>query len=172
MEDKYSLWIVPDGESGERLSEFIGNIAAAHGAPAFDPHLTLVGSILAAPENLGEVERRIAAFAHQQMPFDITLTGYGYTDEEFRCLYLLARSYFLDALYESIATYFPQVKDEHFAGMPHLSLLYGEHSEATKKGIIAAHAITPLTFTTRSFCLYKTNNPVGSWGLVRQFPLV
>ena len=171
MTDKYSLWIAPEGEVGGVLTALIQDLAAVNDTPCFIPHITLVANIMAGKADLKEVMRRSTELASRQVPFEVTLTGYGFQDDEFRCLYLLAQGNYLDELYQDAAGLFPQVADEHFADMPHVSVLYGDFDEATKNGIIKAHSITPLTFTVNAFCLYKTNNPVESWRKVRRFSL-
>lgn len=168
---KYSLWIVPGGDAGKQVQTLINDLAAKHNAPAFVPHLTAVANILPGDTPMDEVHSQVAALAAQVQPFTVTLTGYGYKDEEFRCLYLLAEAPEFAALYGAATELFPQVATEHFAGMPHISVLYGNFDEATKNGIIETHPITPITFTVTSLELWHTNNPVESWELTRSFPI-
>ncbi len=163
---KYSIWIVPKGEVGERLQKLITDLAERFDAPAFVPHMTLVANIFAKDDELDAVRHNIADFVKRIKPLKITLTSYGYKDEEFRCLYLLAEGNGVVELYRTANEVFPQVAREHFAALPHISVLYGSHDEATKKEIIAENAITPLTFTLDSCDLYFTNNPVESWKLI------
>lgn len=169
MTDKYSLWIAPEGEAGGVLTTLIQDLAAVNGTRCFVPHITLVANIMAGKADLKEVVRRSAELASRQVPFEVTLTGYGFQDDEFHCLYLHAQGNYLDELYQDAEGLFPQVADEHFADMPHISVMYGDIDEVTKNGVIKAHLITPLMFTVNTFYLYKTNNPVESWCQVRRF---
>ena len=169
--NRYSIWVAPKGETGNALQQLIEDLAAEYDAPEFVPHMTLVADIYPNESEVAALRERIASLAAKLTPFDITLTGYGYKDETFRCLYLLADAPELPALYNEVKELFPQVATEHFVTMPHISVLYGNLDEATKNGIIQAHPITPLTFAVNSIDLYRTNNPVESWQRIGTFPL-
>lgn len=171
MPDKYSLWIVPKGEPGQRLQELIDALAAEQDAPVFVPHLTLVADIRAESGGLAAMQQKVGKLARQIKPFSITLHGYGYLEEEFRCLFLLAQSIGLAGAYRMAAQVFPQVDSEHFKKMPHASVLYGNYSEQTKQQIIARHPFDPASFAVSSLELYRTNDPISSWELVASVPL-
>lgn len=167
--DKYSLWIVPRGETGERLQTLIDALAEEHGAPVFTPHLSLVANIFATPEELPEVKRRATELAGSLGSFTIKLTELSYLDEEFRCLFYLAESEGLERAYQTATEYFPQAGDEHFASFPHLSVLYGEFERTTKEEIIRQHQPEPMEFTVNEIDLYLTNAPVSTWQHVCTF---
>lgn len=169
-QDKYSLWIVPRGEAGERLQTLIDALAEEHGAPRFEPHLSLVANIFATPEEVLGVERRAAELAGSLGSFTVKLTELSYLDEEFRCLFYLAESEKLARAYQAAAEYFPQVGDEHFAGLPHLSVLYGEYARARKEEMIRRYQSEPMEFTVNEIDLYLTNAPVPTWQHVGRFP--
>jgi 2'-5' RNA ligase len=168
---KYSLWIVPKGDAGQKLQALIATLSKEHDAPDFVPHMTAVANIVVEDDNLDAVREKCRELASRIKPFEVTLTSYGYKEEDFRCLYLLAEAPELAGMYQIATEMFPQVVSEHFAALPHISVLYGNYDEATKKDIIAANAITPLTFTVMSFGLYLTNNPVEAWKLETGFVL-
>jgi 2'-5' RNA ligase len=170
--DKYSLWLVPKGEAGETIQALVDKLSGENDAPHFVPHLTLVANIYVDPAELEEVSGRIKRCAEQISPFTVSLTGYGYTEEEFRCLYLLAEGEDLRAAYEVLSGQFPQVSDEHFQAMPHISVLYGKYSQDTKDKIIAENPLVTTEFTVNTFDLYLTNNPVENWRLSQSFPLL
>jgi 2'-5' RNA ligase len=169
--DKYSLWIVPRGEAGEIIQSLVNTLANENGAPQFVPHLTLVANIFADASELEDVTECVKQCAEELDPFTIKTTSYGYLAEEFRCLYLLAESPQLQSVYGKMASQFPQVSEEHFQGMPHLSVLYGNYPEETKKQIIAANPIHPTEFVVDTFDLYLTNNSIKDWQAVHSFPL-
>jgi hypothetical protein len=92
-------------------------------------------------------------------------------DEEFRCLYARAISQQLPMLYEQFSYLFPQVKNEHFSTMTHLSLMYGHVNSQVKQQIIRENPILPIDCAVRSLALYNTNDSVASWSLEQEFPL-
>lgn len=165
---KHSLWIVPKNTEGDTLQRFIHRLADDYSAPRFVPHLTLVANILTqSGEEYSNVLETSKQLAQATEPFNITFDGFGHTDEEFRCLFLkIAPNESLEALYANTEKLFPQVSDEHFRAMPHLSVLYGDYSLVQKREIIEKHKenqITSTTFSVSSFDLFLTNSPVESW---------
>jgi 2'-5' RNA ligase len=169
--DKYSLWIVPHGEAGEATQSLVNKLADENGTAHFVPHLTLVANIFAGASELEGLLGRTKRCAERLGPFLIKLTDYGYLDEEFRSLYLLAEGPELESAYESVSECFPQVSDEHFQAMPHMSVLYGNHPEKLKRQIIASNPLSPVEFTVKSIDLYLTNGPAEEWQLTQSFPL-
>lgn len=167
---KHSLWIVPKQTEGNDLQQFINTLANDFDAPNFVPHLTLVANIftetdadrIQALDNATKLTQSI-------QPFDITFDGFGYTSEEFRCLFLkVLPSTEIDNAYDIATQFFPQVRDEHFRSMPHLSVLYGDYLSERKDAIITTyreHEIANLTFRVQSFDLFLTNSPIESWEL-------
>ena len=54
-------WLVPEAGRHERLSRWIGTLAALHGGPVFEPHLTLALSTLPEGVDVPDVRARLAA---------------------------------------------------------------------------------------------------------------
>jgi|GEM_PF-1732374 len=169
--DKYSLWIVPKGDTGEAIQKLIDKLADENHAPRFVPHITLVANIFASSVELEDVANRIKRCADQIGSFAIKLTGYGYMEEEFRSLYLLAEGEGLLIAYQNLLAQFPQVSDEHFQTMPHMSVLYGKYHQDLKDEIIATNPLALTEFVVNDFDLYLTNNPVEDWQLSQSFRL-
>ena len=160
---KYSLWIRPKGEAAAQLQSLINDLAKKYGAPVFEPHITLVGHIKADAKEITEAKRKIDELAGKLEPFTVTLTEYGFMDEEHRCLYLLAESPRLAVAYEQAATLFPQVEHEHFRQMPHLSLLYGQYAPEVKREIIKTNPLPPITFEVESLDMHLTDGLPSAW---------
>jgi hypothetical protein len=45
VEEVYSLWALPPEPARGRLCRLMAGLRAAHGGPAFEPHVTVVGAI-------------------------------------------------------------------------------------------------------------------------------
>lgn len=169
--DKYSIWLAPKGNSGRALQDLIDKLAGEYQAPRFIPHVTLVAEIFADADEVEDLKARVGQCAERMNRFVVQLTEYGYLEEEFRSLYLLARSPEFPSVYEQASQVFPQVNHEHFRKMPHLSVLYGHYSSETKKQTIYSNPLPTIEFAVESLDLYMTNNPVEDWRLVQAFPL-
>ena len=169
---KYSLWITPKGENGTQLQALVSKLAQQCEGPDFIPHITLAGHIYVVESELTEEKRKVDVLASKLGKFYVTLTKYGFMDEEHRCLYLLAESPELQAAYQTAATIFPQVETEHFTKMPHLSVLYGKYPEETKQEIIRANPIKPISFEVSSIDLFLTEGSANEWQKVHSAELL
>ena len=168
---KYSLWVVPKAEAGGQVQAIVNELAGQNDAPEFTPHLTVVANIMASDEELEDVKQTIERVARSLGSFTITLSGYGYKDEEFRCLYLLAHAPELAELYAVASHEFPQIATEHFSGMPHMSILYGNFVEEKKLTMINELPTEPIDFKVESLDLYLTNGDVPTWKLESEIPI-
>src|SRR5512136_1264008 len=83
-----SLWLMPEGETYERLAGLIARLSRRFSTPAFAPHLTLlpgVGGWL--EDDLLVASRRLAA---DLRPLEIGLSAVEGREEPFRCLFARA----------------------------------------------------------------------------------
>lgn len=174
--DKYSLWITPTGSKGRRLQNIVDTLADRYDAPHFIPHITIVANIfIETPAQYSELYKKASHFASSIAPFELSLDRFGYTDEEFRSLFLLVQpSTALEDVYAAAGIHFSQVENEHFRTMPHLSILYGEFDNSIKRKIIndpKTQTIAHMTFLVDAFDLYLTNSPIESWQQKDRFKL-
>ncbi len=170
QESKYSLWIVPGGDAGRSLQAHVDSLAVEHNAPSFVPHLTVVANILADADSLPAEKQKAAGLAKLLGAFTVTLGQYGYTSEEFRCLYRFADAPELAGMYEAARDTFPQSAGEHFAAMTHLSIMYGTYPSEVKDAAIAVLPSESLKFEVGALALYKTDGGVGDWQFVESYP--
>jgi 2'-5' RNA ligase len=169
--DKYSLCIVPTGKAYNTLKTLIDELALSHNSPSFVPHVTLIGSLFSAPSEYKKMLLNIQELASKLPRFQITLDEYGYMEEMYRCVYLLAHAPEFNDVFETTAESFPEVKDQHFQSLPHLSVLYGFYSSAEKEKVIATHPLPVLDFDVNRLKLFLTNGTAESWKEVETFPL-
>lgn len=163
---KYSIWLRTSGTASTILQSLILQLASEYGAPIFEPHLTIVGSVYSSEVDLDHIQRPIDELASHTFQFPVTLSDYRYTNETYRSLYLTAHSSRLTPMYKRAASLFPHVHSEHFAAQPHISILYGQYDEEIKKAIIAAHPILPLQFEATTLDLVYSHGPVSSWRII------
>lgn len=171
MMQKYSLWLTPSDAELATLQQLVDELAQETKAPHFVPHATLVANIMTSDQELDELVRQTSTLANAISTVQAKVGKYDYTPEEFRCLFLPLSSPLFDAAYDQASRVFPQVHDEHFRGLPHMSVLYGIFTPEKKQQLIAAHPNQLSTLSLDTLGLYRTNNPVEAWELVRAFPL-
>lgn len=169
--NKYSIWFGARGEAEEQLQELIDTLAQEYKTPSFPPHISVVANIFATGAEFQEVKYATERLARELESFTARLSRLSYLDEEFRSLFYIAESDKFEEMYDVAARYFPQVREEHFAAMPHLSVLYGDFDRTTKEKIITEYQTEPIELTIDVMDLYLTNAPVSTWERVHRFEL-
>ena len=163
---RHSLWLMPEGVTRRRLTGILHELSRRYRGPEFLPHVTLLGSLQIDRDILIKKSRRVAAALH---PFTIKLKNVGMTRQYFRDLFVHAGPH--ETLHEAhwrASRILAVPADSAF--MPHLSLLYGAHSERLKERI-AGEMRLPAQFRVRNLYLFETQGPVRSWHEVARFPL-
>src|SRR5665213_297668 len=161
--ERYSIWFRPKGEEAERLQALISKLAKSYGGSVFVPHVTLVGNMYLTSEEVAAESQRLDDLAQSMSRFTVTLEEYGFMNEKERCFYILAKPMQIDQIYEQAMELYPQINDEYFRAMPHLSLLYGDYPESTKHAIINSNPLSPISFEAESFDLYLTEGYASTW---------
>ena len=165
---KYSLWFMPTGITGERFSKLIAQLAEEYSSQKFSPHITLIGLVEADEE---EMISKTQAVATQIQPCAIKLTRINYTNDFYKSLFVeVEPSAALLATYQAARKIFPDEQATSYA--PHLSLMYGNFSVDTKKQIIKEIADTfPDRFEAKTLYLYLTDGDANTWRKIKEFPL-
>lgn len=165
--DTFSLWLMPDGEAFIRLAEEIDALAQRYKTPAFEPHVTLLGSVR---RNSGDIVGDVRSLARQLRPMSIRIEHIESYEQYFRCLYLsVAKSRRIQEARRRACALFD--RDEPYR--PHLSLMYGEIGKdviRTLKREIGA-GFRGMRFMVRQIGLYKTQGAVESWRPAGKFVL-
>jgi 2'-5' RNA ligase len=163
--ESYALWLVPAGELYDRLARIIADLSRKHGAPAFEPHVTLLSPIPGAED---AVAARCERLADRIEPYSIRLTKLDELNEYYRCLFVrvLETPAVVGANSEARDVFRLQQGPPY---MPHLSLLYGDFSEATKYRIIESLESWDLEFHVDSFHLIDGRGGPADWRRLREF---
>ncbi len=166
--NRFSLWLVPDGAVNDALQAVIDRLAHEHGGPAFPPHVTLFGGIVADEADVVERSRRLAA---RTAPFTMHLDDVGIGETYFQSLFAIARpTPELLAVRRAAEQTFPEVSAGAYH--PHLSLLYGHPAPDTRQTIVQQlRGTLPPSFETRSLVLYQTGSGMADWRHVLTSPL-
>ncbi len=159
---------MPEGSTRHRLSEILQELSRRYRGPEFPPHVTLVGSIRGDRDELIEKSRRVSAVLE---PMTLRLGNIGMMREYFRDLFIHAGP--LDLLRKShVAASKILVCPADPDFMPHLSLLYGSHSQSLKEKITdEIGAKLPGQFKVRNLRLYATEGEVATWHEVTKFSI-
>ena len=156
----YSLWLMPKGEARQRLSEAILDLSGKYSTPAFEPHVTLAGSIVGPAR---EVESKMKDLARRIPPFTVRLTTVDGLEEYFRCLFVrVAQTHPIMSANAAAREIFRLPRRPAF--MPHLSLLYGSLPSKEKERIIASLGRQfELEFRAATLQLYLIKREPAAW---------
>jgi 2'-5' RNA ligase len=140
-EGSYSIWLMPEGDVLDKLSNLITRISVEYNSPRYQPHVTLLGDLVGFTKE--EVISKASELAESIEPFTITLTAVTYpnsypNDHEayYRSLYILAeRTEPLMKANELAKKMFGRGSDLPYN--PHLSITYGSFPAETKEEIIS-----------------------------------
>jgi 2'-5' RNA ligase len=162
-------WLVPAaGPARDHLAATIGTLAAEHGAPRFEPHVTIAGRFRSSEQ---AAVRALTSVAAGVRPFEVRFDAVGHEQAYFRALYLRAEpAPQLTALHEAARAAWALDARPY---TPHLSLLYADIAEERKRAIIGALGISlPLTIPINAAELWADHQAgVASWHRVAQIPL-
>lgn len=167
----YSLWLMPPGEYYKRFADLIKTLAQKYGGPVFQPHITLLGELMAKfPYSEEESIRLTEELVTGQKPFSIVLKEIDYQDFYFRALFVKVDvTKPLLGLHEKAKETFGIQNIPPF--MPHLSLLYGNYPVYLKEKIIKDIGRNQSArFEVKSVHLVK-GGEVEEWQIVKEFPL-
>ena len=165
-----SIWIRPSGLALETLQDAIRRIQRANVGPDPWPHVTLIGGI---QMSRAEAERRLRRLAAGFLPFNVKLGRLDGHPDYFRSFFAhVEPSDELLALHRRAMEVFDlPVRDPY---EPHVSLLYGEIDEATRR-MLAAELGGALDVTFRASSIHLVDatrsKPVEQWRPLLECPL-
>lgn len=165
----YHLWLMPFGEAYPLLAATIAELSRRHGAPIFEPHVTLLGDL---PGSEEEIVPLSSLLARQLNSYDIHLTTPAQEEQYFRCLFVKVQE--TSAVMEANVRgkrIFNQPNDPPYR--PHLSLLYGSYPVSLKARIIAdlpSFQGVHFAVTTLHLIRAESTNP-KDWHRIHAFPL-
>ena len=164
----YSIWLIPSGDVYQKLAEIISQLSDKYSAPNFEPHVTLIGDLLGAKE---EIISKTTKLAGSLKPFEIKLKRVDYLDEYFKCLFVRAeKTKELIQANNLAKEIFNRKFDPEF--MPHLSLLYGDFIPEIKEKILGDLGREfNIDFEVKSIHLFSTTGEVKDWHRIKEFPL-
>lgn len=162
----YALWLIPEAKVRGRLARTIRRLSRQHSTSGFPPHITLASGIVAPAR---EVAAKTAHLAKSLRPIHLRLTSIDFRDEYFRCLFVkVARTRPLVRAHQKAKQVFGLRGRRAF--LPHVSLVYGDLSLATKRDIaLALGRRFNLEFDVRRMDVVAIQGPPSHWRRLKSF---
>jgi 2'-5' RNA ligase len=168
-EEGFSIWLMPYGDVRNHLAELISRLAVGSKTPVFEPHVTLLGSLIAP---MSEVLSQTSELAKSIHPGVLKLTTVDFLDQFFRSVFIRVEKtqYIMDANSRA-RVIFNRLHDSDY--LPHLSLVYGKIPMEEKKAMIAEEIGSDfnIVFEVRSLHLFSTYGEPKDWHRVEEFLL-
>ncbi len=154
MATTYHLWLAPTGQAYDTLMKTITDLSKAYHAPVFEPHVTLLDSLLGTEE---AISVRCLELGGSLAPYDILLAEPAHGDQYFQCVFLKTQETpALINAHERARRLFVKEPNPY---MPHLSLLYGHYSLELKNNITSTLSQTlRLNFTVNTIYLIRSKS--------------
>ena len=131
MKTKVSFWLIPSEEDRAFFQEIIDTLSQEYDAPAFTPHVTIYSGEYAPDETPASL---IEKATQGVQSFSLRVDNILYTDEFTKTLFVqFHASGILSQISEILRS--SSRKPSDFALNPHLSLIYKQMSEETKKNL-------------------------------------
>ena len=164
---RHSLWLLPPAAHSAALHSHICALADRYEGPAFEPHVTLLGSIPG--ERRARITQVDAIVAHLQ-PVPMTLTRLDHEPTWNRCLVVRIPPE------PSLVQASRQVRDaldwrRTAPFQPHLSLFYALSKPERGARIMATLTWSPISFVSDHLSLVDTSGPVHTWKEVHRWRL-
>lgn len=163
----HSLWISPRGVAGDVFNAIVHDVSETFETPYFPPHVTLLAQVLQPQSEVVAITRELAG---EFSPFQIELLAPATTDDYFRSLFISVEPGSVLLAAHGLAKELFRAPEEPY--MPHLSLLYGDLSEAEKRKVIARVGVGfPIGFAAEAIDVYATAGAPEDWRLIESVPL-
>lgn len=159
---------MPAGRTKEKLSKIISSLSKKYSSPTFRPHVTLAGGIAGSEK---ELTRKAEKLSKTLKPFTVHLGRVRYLDEFFRSLFIAVKKTpeYMDA-YEKSREVFDLPENHGY--LPHMSLIYGDFSRATKEEIIKKTGRNfHESFEARRIFFVFNNEKEKKWTVIKKFSL-
>ncbi len=166
----YSLWLLPEAEAVEQLSDVVARLAPRFATRAFSPHVTVQGDLMRPLRDVAAVAQQLA---HATPAQAWRVRGVELSDAYYRAFYLT----FDDCpAFVTLCAQSAQALGDGAGLSPfaHLSLAYGTLDVAAKTALIeefAAEIPAALGFDRIGVALSGKSVGIASWRTLQTFAL-
>ena len=166
MENRYSLWIIPFLEVKQILQQTISDLSVKYQTPNFEPHMTLIGDV---PGDEKTIIEKAEILVSKIKPFPLTLGEISFSTTYFQSVFVRVKSTaeLMNANLKAKEIY--HVDNNVF--MPHISLIYGDHSMEEAEKIASALTITNnLSFKAEKIVVIPSTQNPDDWQHLVELP--
>lgn len=152
---KYSIWIIPSEPVYGQIQKVIDELSEKYKGPRLEPHMTLVGGI---DYDLPEIEKKIKRLSLKGKELSLTLGPVSFGTTYYQSVLVRVNS---SAKLMQLNMDIKKILGlENNVFMPHLSLLYGDHSMSDREKIASSVYIPTSSFIVNEFVITpSTDNP-------------
>ncbi len=131
MKTKVSFWLIPSEEDRVFFQKMIDTLSREYDAPSFTPHVTIYSGEYAPDESPAELIEKVT---QEVQPFILKVDKLLYTDEFTKTFFVqFQSSEILSKISQNLQN--RSKNSSNFELNPHLSLIYKQMSEETKKNL-------------------------------------
>ena len=165
---RYSLWLIPQGETCRQFADIIARLSERFGTPTFDPHVTLLGGLLG-PEK--ELVTRISHIIRSMRPIQIHTSTLHSQDDYFRQLFVqVDKSGPLMETRARVKVLAGGRRERPFS--PHVSFMYGDVPYQDREALLMEMGGELVTeFETKTLHVVDTTGTPEKWRRVGEFLL-
>lgn len=164
MEEQYSLWITPSGEVKEVLQKIINRLSSSYNGPIFEPHMTLLGNIKIHKDQMIEKAKNLSTELTQ---FPLSFSEASFSTTYFQSVFIRVKSTasLMNANMKAKEIY----RQENTVFMPHISVLYGDHSMEEREKITYGIILPTHTFMATSLVVVPSATDIATWIPIAEF---
>lgn len=162
----YSIFILPPHQVKKILDQIIINLCSLYDGPLFESHITLLPDISV---NEKEMITKSKILASRITPFTVTLGEITFNTTFFQAVLVLVKptAKLLEANLQAKEIF--GIKNTLY--MPHISLLYGNHSMPLREKISKEVTIPDaLTFEVNKLALIPVTGEPNDWKKLEEIP--
>ncbi len=157
--DKQTIWIIPQEPLKKQLEDIVAYLSQKFESPVFEPHMTLLGDV---EMERSEFMEKCSKLSRVIEPFPLELGEVSFSTTYFQSVFVRVRSTapLMEANIKAKEIF--GVENNFF--MPHISLLYGEHSMETRSAASSNVELREGTaFTADSFVVTQASLEPSEW---------
>lgn len=163
MREKFSIWALPEKSTENDLQSIIIYLSLLYGGPIFQPHLTLIGDV---GRDQGHMIEAAHLLAEDLEEFRLRLGEVSFSTTFFQSVFVraLATAQIMEKNLQAKKI----LRLENNVYMPHVSLLYGDHSMRTREEAMHKVVLTSNNFNVERFVLVPSTPDPSEWEILYQ----
>ena len=155
---QYSIWLIPPEPVYTQIKSIIDTLAKSYAGPTFEPHMTLLGNIDA---DLSDIEKKVTNLAKTANALELSLGPVSFSTTYFQSVFVRVNStaQLMQLNIEAKKIF----KMENSVFMPHMSLLYGDHTMAIREEAASKTQLPQSSFIINEFAVIPVTSDPSGW---------